>query len=176
MGYYNLPAAKYSEGPLGAFDKALRNLPPPQCMQTLDLIETTTRNVAQNPKDPKFRKLRLANEKIAISLTNVEGAFEIMSQLGWEIAIEGNEAFLVLPESAQLTFPDHVHKILETKPWYVKENDKRRLQLGLSRVQTGAEVKFLPREGDEKKAPCGTQTPLQVAVETAAAQGQKTEA
>jgi hypothetical protein len=136
-------------------------------MQTLDLVETTTRKIAQNPKDPKFRKLRLGNEKIASALTNVDGAFEIMSELGWEIQVEGEEAFLVLPDAVTLTFPDHVHKILETKSWYVKQNDNRRRELGLSRIQTSAreEVKFLALEGAKpKEGP----TPLQVAVENAA--------
>jgi len=165
--YYNLPAAKYAEGPLDPLEKALRGLPPPNCMQTLDLIETTTRKVAQNPKEPKLRKLRLANEKIASAITNVDGAFEIMSELGWVIETEEEDAFLVLPDTVQLTFPDHVHKILETKSWYVKQNDNRRRELGLSRVQSGAggEVKFLPLEGDKDRGV--TPTPLQVAVQRA---------
>lgn len=165
MGYYGLPAAKYSEGPLQPFEKALRSLPPPQCIQTLDMIETTTRKVAQNPKDPKFRKLRLGNEKIAAGLTNVEGAFEIMSEMGWELVTEGEDAFLVLPEKVQLTFPDHVHKILEVKSWYSKQNDTRRLALGLCRVQNGTNTVFLPLEGAENKP--AVVTPLQAAVAAA---------
>jgi len=169
MGYYGMTPAKYSEGPAEPLVQALRGLPPPECMQTLDLVETTTRKVAQNPKDPKFRKLRLANEKIASALTNVDGAFEIMSELGWEIQTEGEDAFLVLPDTVTLTFPDHVHKILEVKSWYVKQNDNRRRELGLSRIQSSPrdEVKFLPLEGAKpKEGP----TPLQVAVENAAKQ------
>lgn len=164
MGYYGLPPAKYSDGPLEPTEKALRGLPPPKCMQALDLIETTTRKVAQNPNDPKFRKLRLSNEKISAGITDVEGAFEIMNAFGWIIECEGEDAFLILPEDVKLTFPDHVHKILEAKAWYVKENETRRRALGLSRIPREGE-EFLPREDANRTAPAIT--PLREAVKKA---------
>jgi len=71
MGYYGLPKAKIAEN-LTPVQKALRSLPMEQWQKTLDVIEVLFRNVAQNPREAKFRVVKLENKKIAACITSVE--------------------------------------------------------------------------------------------------------
>ena len=47
------------------------------------LLGTLTKNVAQAPRDEKFRRVRLTNPKIAAALVDVKGAVDVMLHLGW---------------------------------------------------------------------------------------------
>lgn len=50
---------------------------------SLTMLGTLTRNVAQAPRDEKFRRVRLTNPKIAAALVDVNGAVDVMLHLGW---------------------------------------------------------------------------------------------
>lgn len=50
---------------------------------TLTLISTLTRNISQNPREDKYRRVRLTNPKIAAALVEVKGAVDVMLHLGW---------------------------------------------------------------------------------------------
>jgi hypothetical protein len=50
---------------------------------TLALLGTLTRNVAQNPREEKYRRVRLTNPKIAAALVDIKGAVDVMLHLGW---------------------------------------------------------------------------------------------
>mmetsp|Transcript_22885 Transcript_22885/g.27661 ORF Transcript_22885/g.27661 Transcript_22885/m.27661 type:complete len:180 (+) Transcript_22885:148-687(+) len=94
------------------------NLGVVESLETLDILDKLTRNVAQNPRDEKFRKLRLTNEKIHKLIVEAPGALPSLQVLGW---VEGEEeGFIVLPPSVQLTMKevrdiDAARKNLTTK-------------------------------------------------------------
>mmetsp|Transcript_55341 Transcript_55341/g.113174 ORF Transcript_55341/g.113174 Transcript_55341/m.113174 type:complete len:179 (-) Transcript_55341:309-845(-) len=68
-------------------------------VDSFDLIEKLTRNVAQNPTEEKYRKVRLTNEKIKAALVDVAGALDVLLEMGW--TQEGE--FIVLPSGTQMT-------------------------------------------------------------------------
>lgn len=117
MGYYNLPPTSYAVE-LSEFEKLLRSLPLEGAIQALDLLETLSRNVIQNPSEEKYRKVRTANEKLA-PLFGLPGAADIMMAMGWQQ--EGD--FMVLPKSTQLDFQQHIVKILEAKSHFGKQRE-----------------------------------------------------
>lgn len=126
MGYYNLPAQK-SPTELNQLERLLRNLNVADAKEALDLLETLTRNTAQNPSEEKYRRLRTSNAKLGI-LFNSTAMVQVMQEMGWQ---EEGE-FMVLPKSITLDFPQHVVKILEAKSYYAKEKEdaKRAAKLG----------------------------------------------
>lgn len=116
-GYAPGDSSRASE--LNDLERALRALPVDQSMAALDLMETLTRNTAQNPKEEKFRKIRWTNEKLA-AMTAVPGARDALLEMGW---VPEGEDFLVLPKNMQLDFGKHVGKILEAKSYYAKRKE-----------------------------------------------------
>jgi len=96
MAYAGYAPTKYAaeKTPL---DKVLAVVQEPA---SLTMLGTLTRNVAQAPRDEKFRRVRLTNPKIAAALVDVNGAVDVMLHLGW---IHEGEEFLVLPSTVQLT-------------------------------------------------------------------------
>mmetsp|Transcript_11598 Transcript_11598/g.14128 ORF Transcript_11598/g.14128 Transcript_11598/m.14128 type:complete len:93 (+) Transcript_11598:72-350(+) len=64
MSYYNLPPTKFANEH-NEFERSLRALPADGAVKGLDLLETITRNTAQNPKEEKYRKVRTTNEKLS---------------------------------------------------------------------------------------------------------------
>jgi len=125
MTYYNLPPTRFANE-YNDFEKSLRALPADGAIKGLDLLETITRNTAQNPKEEKFRRVRSTNEKLA-PLFSLPGSIAVMKNMGWEQ--EGE--FMVLPKSITLDFPQHVVKILEAKSHFGKlqEQEKRAAKL-----------------------------------------------
>ena len=97
---------------------------------SLETINKLVRNVAQNPAEEKFRKVRLTNEKIAAVLVQVEGAKQVMLEMGW---VEEGE-FLVLPARVQLSFNKEVRDIEEAKTKLKKEQEQAML-LGACKKQ-----------------------------------------
>jgi thioredoxin len=59
--------------------------------------------VAQQPAEPKFRKLKLSNPKIAALIVAQPGAMEALQLLGWVRETEEDVECLVLPPSTHLT-------------------------------------------------------------------------
>lgn len=131
MGYYgNGPGHKLPDQ-LSPFEEALRNVPLDTWQLTLDTLETLIKNIAQNPNEEKFRKIRLSNEKIRVSITSVDEALEALLLMGWELT---DDEELVLPMDVKLSFPEHVKAILEAKQALKKKEEQDRLERGLSRI------------------------------------------
>ncbi|OLP75000.1 hypothetical protein AK812_SmicGene45289, partial [Symbiodinium microadriaticum] len=125
MSYYGLPPTKFANE-YNEFEKLLRALPLDGAIKALDLLETITRNTAQNPQDEKFRRVRTTNEKLS-ALFGLPGIIPVMECMGWQQDGE----FLQLPKSVKLDFPQHVVKILEAKSHFGKlqESEKRAAKL-----------------------------------------------
>eukprot|EP00392_Amoebophrya_sp_AT5.2_P016379 g16640.t1 len=129
---------------LSTLEKALRNVPVAQHYATLDILETLLKNIAQNPKEAKFRKIKLSNAKIQAAITSVLPALEVLLACGFVFESEQGtgEPFLVLPETVKITFPNHVNKIIDCREEYFrKEIEKARVAKGLGRVAPAGEAK-----------------------------------
>ena len=57
-------------------------------------------NIAKAPTDPKFRKVRLSNPKVAEGLVHVPGARQFLRSIGWKLV---ETEFLQLPDSEDAT-------------------------------------------------------------------------
>lgn len=131
MGYYNQAPGHQIKDQLTPFEQALQNIPIECWQPTLDILETLIKNIAQNPSEEKYRKIRLSNEKIRTTITSVDAALEALLLMGWE----PNEADeLILPKSVKLSFPLHVKAILEAKQVLKKAEENDRAARGLSRI------------------------------------------
>jgi hypothetical protein len=75
-----MKAAKLPASLLTPLEKALKTV---RSDATFTTLSTVTRNVAQNPREEKFRRLRLTNAKISAAITTVEGAMATLTLLGW---------------------------------------------------------------------------------------------
>lgn len=117
MGYYNLPPTSYAQE-LNDFEKLLRNLPVECAIPALDLLETLSRNVIQNPGEEKYRRVRTTNEKL-VALFGVPGTVDVMENMGWQFDGE----FMTLPKDVNLDFQAHIVKILEAKSHFGKQKE-----------------------------------------------------
>lgn len=132
MGYYGLGPGTKVPDQLTGLEKALRSVPVACYEVCLDTLEKLIKNVAQNPAEPKFRRVNLANERIKAAVTSVEGAVTALLECGFVFEKESNS--LVLPPGVKLTFPAHVVKVQEARDVLKKEEEKERVAKGLSRV------------------------------------------
>ena len=60
----------------------------------LELMQKMVANIQKAPSEPKFRKMRLSNPKVAEGLVHVMGARQYLRALGWQIV---ETEFLELP-------------------------------------------------------------------------------
>ena len=60
----------------------------------LELMQKMMANIAKAPSEPKYRKMRLSNPKVAEGLVHVLGAREYLKAIGWQIV---ETEFLELP-------------------------------------------------------------------------------
>mmetsp|Transcript_18159 Transcript_18159/g.58715 ORF Transcript_18159/g.58715 Transcript_18159/m.58715 type:complete len:179 (-) Transcript_18159:140-676(-) len=97
MGYAGYVPAKMATA-LTDTQKALRKIKPDEALETVSKV---VRNVAQAPKEPKYRKIRLTNEKIKVLIVD-SGAVEAMELMGWT-KDPADADFLVLPEGVHHT-------------------------------------------------------------------------
>lgn len=84
--------------------EALRSLSA-NCSQQEFVVASRTllayvRNVVEHPGDPKYRKVRTANNTFQTRIGNRVGGMECMRAFGFESVQESGETFLVLEESA----------------------------------------------------------------------------
>lgn len=107
------------------FEKVLRRMPIDTAIQGLDLVETLTRKIIQNPSEEKFRRLRCANEKLQPIFGTVQGR-DVMAEMGWEF--DESSEFLVISQqqARKLDFPQHIAKILDAKSYYGKMIEKEK--------------------------------------------------
>ncbi|CAD7944298.1 unnamed protein product [Amoebophrya sp. A25] len=135
MGYYGLGPGMRVADQLTVLEKALRGVPVDLATAaTLDVLETLLKNIAQNPKEGKFRRIKLANKKISAAITSVTPALEALLAVGFEVEEAEGELFLVLPADVKVDFPTHVSKIIDARDYFRKENEKARVAKGLGRV------------------------------------------
>jgi hypothetical protein len=81
-----------------------------KCADTLNVLGKLVYNTAVAPKDPKFRRVKLGNAKIAATVGAQPGALQALELLGWRPAgaAEGQQAAdLELPEATTLTMAQH---------------------------------------------------------------------
>lgn len=147
MGYYGLGPGMRVPDQLSHYEKCLRSLPPELAGQTLDVLEKLVKNVAQNPKEEKFRRIKLDNAKIAAAVTSLPSALAALVEVGF--LFDKESACLVLPAATKLSFPDHVVPIQDARDYYRKEIEKDRVAKGLSRVAPTDAKTVDPRSSEQ---------------------------
>jgi hypothetical protein len=133
-----MKAAKLPPGPKTPLELALHE------MKSLDSLE--------NPREAKYRRLRLTNAKIAAAVVDTPGMPRVMAELGW-VPEEGNADFLVLPESVQLTMV-HVRAMDAQKAALeaqMKANAKARLQARNAKLDPEKERLRQQLEADKRE-------------------------
>lgn len=155
MGYYGLGPGMRVADQLTPLEAALRSIPMGNWQATLDIMEKLFRNITQNPREEKFRKIKLTNPKISDNITSISGALEALLYVGFVMSPEeeGSDVMvLTLPANIKFTMPEHVNKIIDAKHFYKKEEEKERVARGLSRVAAGppSEYTSLFKETREK--------------------------
>jgi len=142
MGYYGLGPGMKVPDQLSGLELALRQIPVGLAPGLVfPLLEKLIKNIAQNPKEPKFRKLKLeSNAKIKAAITSVRPALQALIEIGFRVSSESSDLTdleVELAPSIFLTFPSHVNKIIDAQDWFRKETEKERVRQGLSRVAVG---------------------------------------
>jgi flagellar basal body rod protein FlgC len=61
------------------------------------IANATTKGQQEGEEATKFRRVRLSNAKIQAAITNMHGAVELMMSVGFELAEEEGESYLVYP-------------------------------------------------------------------------------
>jgi len=121
---------------------------------SLETMGKLVRNVAQNPLEEKYRRIRLTNEKISAVLVAVDGAKESMLTMGW---VEEGE-FLILPAGVQLSMTQ-VRDIEDAKDKLRKEQEKAMMQ-GVFKKKEDPEVKRLREQMEADRRERVSQGPI----------------
>lgn len=128
MGYGGYaPGMQHGLEALTDLERALRALPLDKADDTLEIIEKLTRNVVRNPREAKFRQIKLSNKKIAETVTDVPGAVDVLRAMGWVDGAGDDGPTLVLPDDVRLAFETEVVKLIDVKDFYKKERAKAKL-------------------------------------------------
>mmetsp|Transcript_15891 Transcript_15891/g.25381 ORF Transcript_15891/g.25381 Transcript_15891/m.25381 type:complete len:186 (+) Transcript_15891:86-643(+) len=136
--------------------QALHALPLAQAMETLELIEKLTRNVVSQPKEEKFRKIKLSNPKIAADITNVPFAVDVLREMGW---VEDEEG-LMLPATTRLVHGNEVVAIIDAKDHFKKEAEVQRKREAVARKAADPEKEELMRKMEEDRKEKSAQGPV----------------
>lgn len=119
--------------------QALKSLPLEQAQDTLEILEKLIRNIVRNPTEEKFRTIKLQNPKIAAAITNVPGAVEILTEMGFQSDGEN----MVLPGDKRLAHETEVVGIIESKDHYKKEEEIERKRAMRARKEVDSEAQAL---------------------------------
>jgi len=79
-------------------------------IQSLTILLKLISN-ANTKDDDKFRRIRLSNAKIKEAIVDVEGAFDVMTSVGFVLVEEDGESWLVLPTKAPPGVAGAVHHL-----------------------------------------------------------------
>jgi len=120
MGYAGYAPGNQVAEALSALEQALRSIPEDRSSESLEVLDALLRNVVQSSGEEKFRRIRLANEKIAKAIGTVPGAVEALLAMGWVRQCQDEQEVLVLPLEVKLDFPNHINKVLEAKDYFQK--------------------------------------------------------
>jgi len=91
-------------------------------VDSLNIISTLCKNCAVQPKEEKFRKVKLSNKKINAAIVGTEGGLDAMLKLGWMQSTTAEDGdVLMLPEGKYLNM-ETVRKVEEAKERLEKAN------------------------------------------------------
>jgi hypothetical protein len=110
----------------------------------LEIMDKLVRNTVRNPSDEMFRKIRLSNPKIAASITDVEGAVNALTEMGW---VSENEE-MVLPPNVRLVHERDVVGILNAQDFYKKEAENEAKRRAKARKEVDAEREALLKQAE----------------------------
>jgi hypothetical protein len=119
--------------------QALKSLPLEHASDCLEILDKLIRNIVRNPKEEKFRTIKLQNPKIAAAITNVPGAVEILTEMGFKS--EGEN--MVLPEEVRLAHETEVIGIIEAKDHYKKDEGLECMRDMRARMYVDADAQAL---------------------------------
>lgn len=113
MGYAGYVPAKLPPSKATPFQQALSAI---GTIEALEILERLIYNTAIQPKDSKFRKIKLSNTKIASTIGMEPSAQEALRLMGWELSQEEEDGqpFFTLPAKKNLTMAD-VRQIQEAQ-------------------------------------------------------------
>lgn len=135
MGYgVNAPtkyAKEYTEVEL-----AIRAVEGPGAAEALTIISKLSKNVYQNPKEEKYRKIRLSNPKIDATIVQVPGAMQLLIAMGWKYDVDVDADNLILPPAARLNFQAHVRPCDERVEELAKLAEKAMLRQACCQPKT----------------------------------------
>lgn len=129
-----------------------------QCIETLIKI---FKNVHQNPQEPKYRSLKLSNQRFCSDVWNHDGGRAVMEAAGWRIAgdtvqlLEGADISLALEYllSNREVRPDEQDWVAETKhvvPNAAKQHEEELRERAMKEKEK--EMKKLKKDMDERRA------------------------
>lgn len=92
---------------------------------SLDVVLKLLRNIAREPENVKFRKIRMSNPKIKEAVAEVTGGIELLSFLGFELREENGDTWAVMevPTEEQIKVIKKAVVLLE--PPLVEQPSKR---------------------------------------------------
>jgi len=154
MGYAGYSPGNVVAEKLTPLQQALQGLPLEQAAEALEIIHKLTKNIVANPKDDKFRKIKLTNAKIAEKITDIPGAVDLMKEMGWVAKeIEGEGSVLELPSSLRFRHESEVVAIIDAKDYYKKQEEiEKRRRVRASKEKTAEEEAMQKKiEADRKE-------------------------
>lgn len=161
MGYYGLGPGMQVKDNLSPLEHALfKQMPVNGWNKTLTILEKLCKNVAQNPNEEKFRRIKLDNAKILEAVTSVEPAVAALLEMGWVAEVDSTDngidnipaVTLVLPRNIKLNQVDHVNKIIDARHELKKREESTRVENGLSRAIPAGMEGADKRSADEVQA------------------------
>lgn len=93
-GYAGYVPAKLPPAKPTAIQAALWEV---RSQESLEAISKLLRNAAVNPKEEKFRRIRLQNDKIQSLILQQSGALEALLLLGWERNTSDGDQLVISP-------------------------------------------------------------------------------
>ncbi|KAF5830035.1 hypothetical protein DUNSADRAFT_15161 [Dunaliella salina] len=75
-------------------------------LESLEIIGKLLYNAAVQPKEEKFRKIKLSNGKIKQTITDVPEALNLLLTWGWERETSDGEEFLTIPAGKYMSMKD----------------------------------------------------------------------
>ncbi|KXZ50607.1 hypothetical protein GPECTOR_15g290 [Gonium pectorale] len=100
MGYGGYVSAKLPPPKPSDVEAAVQAV---KSLEAVEMIHKLIYNCTVQPKEEKFRRVRLANPKIKSVLGDAAGAVDAMVALGWALEEAEGEPVLVVPSGKYMT-------------------------------------------------------------------------
>lgn len=116
-------------------------------LESLAILEKLSYNIAVQPKEAKYRRLKLSNAKIAGSVVGVDGARDFLLGVGWEFQEDAQDGdVLVLPAAKGITMAT-VRDVQEAqRALTLKQKDLKRSASAASLPSNAGDPKAVLRE------------------------------